>query len=134
MLHSAMPQPESPASVLLRVAEYLSRPPHFLAVAEARATFRRTLELVHQASVVLTTNGEPAAALVPFATLEAMRGALLHLLVREMEASFAQMQSQIACESQHAAPPGDEELDSLLAEALRRARVESTRHPESTQA
>ena len=61
MLHSALSQSESPADALLRVAEYLRRPPHFLAVAEARAAFRHTLELVHQASVVLTTNGEPAA-------------------------------------------------------------------------
>jgi PHD/YefM family antitoxin component YafN of YafNO toxin-antitoxin module len=134
MLHSAMSQSESPASALLRVAEYLSRPPHFLAVAEARAAFRHTLELVHQASVVLTTNGEPAAALVPFATLEAMRGALLHLLVREMEASFAQMQAQIARESQDTALTSDEDFDALVGEVLRRARGEPVVRPDSTQA
>ena len=134
MLHSAMSQSESPASALLHVAEYLSRPPHFLAVAEARAAFRHTLELVHQASVVLTTNGEPAAALVPFATLEAMRGALLHLLVREMEASFTQMQAQMPRASQDMAPTSDEELEALVGEALRRARSEPVVRPESAQA
>jgi PHD/YefM family antitoxin component YafN of YafNO toxin-antitoxin module len=134
MLHSGMSQSESPADALLRVAEYLRRPPHFLAVAEARAAFRHTLELVHQASVVLTTNGEPAAALVPFATLEAMRGALLHLLVREMEASFAQMQAQMARASQDTAPTSDEELEAFVGEALRRARGEPVGRPESAQA
>lgn len=78
--------------------------------------------MAHQASVVLTTNGEPpAAALVAFATLEAMRGALLHLLLRALEVSFAQMQAQVASEP-HAAPTSDPELDALVGEAVRRVR------------
>jgi prevent-host-death family protein len=63
-------------TTLLRVAEYLSHPQQFVAVAEAHAAFGHILDMAHQASVVLTTNGEPAGALVSVATLEAMRGAL----------------------------------------------------------
>src|SRR5947209_8994754 len=77
------------AAALLRVAAYLSRPQKFMAVGEARAEMRRTLEMAEEGSVVLTTHGEPEAALVPFATLEDMRRALMQLLVSEMEASFA---------------------------------------------
>ena len=43
---------------------------------DARAEMRRTLELAAKGSVVLTTHGQPAAAVVPFATLEDMRRAL----------------------------------------------------------
>src|SRR5215210_6323366 len=86
------------AAALLRVAAYLSRPQKFMAVGEARAELRRTLELAEEGSVVLTTHGEPEAAVVPFATLEDMRRALMHLLVSEMEASFARAQEEGARE------------------------------------
>jgi hypothetical protein len=106
---------------LLRVAEYLSRPQQFVAVAEAQAAFRHTLDMAYQASVVLTTNGEPAGALVSFATLEAMRGALQHLLVEAMETSFAQVQAQVAS-APHAEPTTEAELEALVDDVVRRAR------------
>jgi prevent-host-death family protein len=121
MSHSVTSPTEPQAHALLRVAEYLSRPQQFVAVAEARAAFRHTLERVDQASVVLTSNGEPAVALVPFATLEAMRSALLHLLVGEMEASFAQRQAQVAREP-GTEPTSEAELEALVANVVRRAR------------
>ena len=109
------------AQALLRVAAYLSRPQRFMAVAEARSEMRRTLEMAEQGSVVLTTHGEPEAAVVPFATLEDMRRALLHLLVAEMEQSFTHLQS--ATRRDEAAPEtSEEELESLVGEALREAR------------
>src|SRR5919205_3471549 len=77
------------AAALLRVAAYLSRPQKFMAVGEARAEMRRTLELAEEGSVVLTTHGEPEAAVVPFTTLEDMRRALMQLLVSEVEGGFA---------------------------------------------
>src|SRR5919112_3205618 len=82
------------SAALLRVAAYLSRPQKFMAVGEARAEMRRALELAEEGSVVLTTHGEPEAAVVPFATLEDMRRALMQLLVSEMEASFARAQGK----------------------------------------
>lgn len=78
------------AAALLRVASYLGRPQQFM--AHARAEMRRTLELAAKGSVVLTTHGEPAAAVVPFTTLEDMRRALLHLLVAEIETTFTHSQ------------------------------------------
>jgi hypothetical protein len=48
---------------------------------------------------VLTNNGEPQAAIVPFETLEAMHGALLQLLVSEIQGSFGRLQHQIGAES-----------------------------------
>ncbi len=124
---SQLPPEQTPhhASALLRVADYLSRPQQFIAVADARAAFRRTLEMVRQASVVLTTNGEPAAALVPFATLEAMRGALLHLLVEEMDTSFTRLQAQVTSEPR-ADTTSDEELDALVDAAVQRGRRQSS--------
>ena len=119
-------QPTDPhTTALLRVAEYLSRPQQFVAAAEAQAAFRHTLEMAHQASVVLTTNGEPAAALVSFATLEAMRGALRHLLVEAMETSFAQVQAQVVSAPQ-AEPTSEAELEALVDDVVRRARRQSS--------
>jgi hypothetical protein len=92
-----------------------------VAIAEAHAAFRHTLDMAHQASVVLTTNGEPAVALVPFATLEAIRGVLRHLLVETMEASFAQVKAQVAS-TPHAEPTSEAELEALVDEVVRRTR------------
>src|SRR5436190_13476004 len=80
------------AATLLRVASYLGRPQTFMPIGDARAEMRRTLELAAKASVVLTTHGQPAAAVVPFTTLEDMRRALLHLLVEEMDATLKRSQ------------------------------------------
>jgi hypothetical protein len=114
-------QPMEPyTTTLFRVAEYLSRPQQFVAVAEAHAAFGHTLDMAHQASVVLTTNGEPAGVLVSFATLKAMRAALQHLLVEAMETSFAQVQAQVAS-APHAEPTSEAELETLVDEAVRHA-------------
>ena len=71
--------------------------------------------------MVLTTNGEPAAALVSFATLEAMRGALQHLLVEAIEASFAQVQVQVVS-APHVEPTNESELEALVDDVVRRER------------
>jgi len=110
------------AAALLRVAAYLSRPQKFMAVGEARAEMRRTLEMAEEGSVVLTTHGEPEAALVPFATLEDMRRALMQLLVSEMEASFARARERVREEGVDAEATDEEELGSLVGEAVRTAR------------
>ena len=110
------------AAALLRVAAYLSRPQKFMAVGEARAEMRRTLEMAEEGSVVLTTHGEPEAALVPFATLEDMRRALMQLLVSEMEASFARAQERVREDGEDAEATDEEELGSLVGEAVRAAR------------
>jgi antitoxin (DNA-binding transcriptional repressor) of toxin-antitoxin stability system len=109
------------AAALVRVASYLSRPQKFMAVADARAEMRRTLELAAKGSVVLTTHGEPEAAVVPFTTLEDMRRALLHLLVEEMGSSFAR--SKERARSQGDVPASsEEELEALVGEAVKKAR------------
>ena len=110
------------AAALLRVAAYLSQPQKFMAVGEARAELRRTLELAEEGSVVLTTHGEPEAALVPFATLEDMRRALMQLLVSEMEASFARTQERVREDGEDAEATDEAELGSLVGEAVRTAR------------
>lgn len=110
------------ASALLRIAAYLSQPQQFMAVADARAEMRRTLEMATKGSVVLTTHGEPEAAVVPFTTLEDMRRALMQLLVSEMEASFARTQEQAGVNAEDAVATSDEELESLIGETLRAAR------------
>jgi antitoxin (DNA-binding transcriptional repressor) of toxin-antitoxin stability system len=117
------------AAALLRVAAYLSRPQKFMAVGEARAEMRRTLELAEEGSVVLTTHGEPEAAVVPFATLEDMRRALMQLLVSEMEASFARAQERVREEGGDAEATDEEELGSLVGEAVRRARRDAKTPP-----
>jgi hypothetical protein len=76
--------------------------------------------------VVLTTHGEPEAALVPFATLEDMRRALMQLLVSEMEASFARAQERVR-EDAEATDEG--ELGSLVGEAVRTARRKARTPP-----
>jgi antitoxin (DNA-binding transcriptional repressor) of toxin-antitoxin stability system len=116
------------AAALLRVASYLSQPQQFMAVGDARAELRRTLEMAEKGSVVLTTHGEPEAAVVPFATLEDMRRALMQLLVSEMEASFARTQDRARADGEDAPETSEEELESLVGEAVRRAR-RKTRTP-----
>lgn len=117
------------AAALLRVASYLSRPQQFMAVADARAEMRRTLEMAQKGSVVLTTHGEPEAAVVPFATLEDMRRALMQLLVSEMEASFSRTQERASAGREDAPATSDEELKSLVGEAIRAARRKARTSP-----
>lgn len=113
--------PEPYTSMLARVAEYLSRPQQFVAVAEARAAWRHTLDRAQEASVVLTTNGEPAAAIVPFATLEAIRGALLQLLAQEMETSFGRLQAQVSSEPRGEST-SETELEALVSDVVQHSR------------
>ncbi|MBA3572509.1 MAG: hypothetical protein H0W34_11165 [Pyrinomonadaceae bacterium] len=110
------------AAALLRVASYLGRPQKFMAVADARAEMRRTLELAAKGSVVLTTHGEPEAAVVPFTTLEDMRRALLHLLVEEMGSSFARSQKRARSQRADVPASSEEELEALVGEAVKKAR------------
>src|SRR5882672_11333549 len=109
------------AAALLRVASYLGRPQKFMAVADARAEMRRTLEMVAKGSVVLTTHGEPEAAVVAFTTLEDMRRALLHLLVDEMGSSFARSQKSVRSQRKHVptSASNEEGTEKLVGEVLR---------------
>src|SRR2546421_9751610 len=110
------------AATLLRVAAYLGRPQNFISVADARAEMRRTLELAAKGSVVLTTHGEPEAAVVPFTTLEDMRRALLHLLVEEMGSSFALSRKRLRSQRKEAPESSEEKLETLVGEAVKKAR------------
>lgn len=118
------------AATLLRIAAYLSQPQQFMAVADARAEMRRTLEMTAKGSVVLTTHGEPEAAVVPFATLEDMRSALMQLLVSEIEGSFTRTQEQARLDADTAPATSDEEFESLVGEAIRTARRRGKNSPE----
>ena len=109
-------------AALLRVASYLGRPQKFMAVADARAEMRRTLELVTKGSVVLTTHGEPEAAVVPFTTLEDMRQALLHLLVEEMGSSFERSKKRARSQRGDVPATSEEELEALVGDAVKKAR------------
>src|SRR5260370_33354971 len=111
------------ASALLRVASYLGRPQKFMAVGDARAELRRTLELAAKGSVVLTTHGEPEAAVIPFTTLGDMRRALLHLLVEEMGSSFAGSKERPRCRRGSFQASSEEELEALVGVAVEKARA-----------
>src|SRR5438270_13881575 len=104
------------AAALMRVASYLGRPQKFMPVGDARAEMRRTLEMVAKGSVVLTTHGEPEAAVVPFTTLEDMRRALLHLLVEEMGSSLAHSQKRVQSQRGDVKATSEEELEALAGE------------------
>lgn len=114
----------SSAAHLLQVADYLSRPQQFLAVAEARSGLRQAMDDASKQSVVLTNNGQPQAAIVPFQTLEAMRSALLQLLVGGMQVSFERLQQDVAAKpanGQHQQEATTEdELESLVRQARRK--------------
>lgn len=110
------------AAALMRVASYLGRPQKFMPVGDARAEMRRTLELAAKGSVVLTTHGEPAAAVVPFTTLEDMRRALLHLLVEEIGSGFERSQDRSRSQRGDVPATNEEELETLVGEAVKKAR------------
>src|SRR2546421_6074849 len=110
------------AATLLRVAAYLGRPQNFISVADARAEMRRTLGLAAQGSVVLTTHGEPAAAVVSFTTLEDMRRALLHVLVEEFGSRFERSEERARSQKPHVPASSEEELEALVGEAVKKAR------------
>ena len=123
MRNKAVSTTESSVASLVKVADYLSRPQQFLAIAEARAGFREALQEASKRSMILTNNGAPQAALVPFEILEAMRSALLQLLVGEMNKSFEGLQKRAIAESDaDAEPTSEEELESLVKEARRGAK------------
>lgn len=121
MKHDSTPSDEN-AAALLRVASYLGRPQKFMPVADARAEMRRTLELVSKGSVVLTTHGEPEAAVVPFATLEDMRRALLHLLIEQMGSSLARSKERVRSQRGDIVKSSEEELEALVGETVKKAR------------
>jgi len=114
------------AAALLRVASYLGRPQKFMPVADARAEMRRTLDLVSKGSVVLTTHGEPEAAVVPFTTLEDMRRALLHLLIEEMGSSLARSKERVRSQHGDVLMSSEEELEALVGEAVKKARSDKS--------
>jgi hypothetical protein len=97
------------AAALLRVASCLGRPQKFMPVG-MRAQKCGTLDLATQGSVVLTTHGEPEAAVVPFTTLEDMRRALLHLLVEEVGSSFERSQERALSQREDVPASSEEEL------------------------
>lgn len=115
------------ADKLLRVARYFRKPQRFVPIADARAELRQTLEAVSQGSVVITTHGEPQAAIVDFETFEAVRGAVMHLLLAETEASFNRTQEAARRQSEGAAQTSEDELEKLVGEAVRKARQEKRR-------
>jgi hypothetical protein len=110
------------AAALLRVASYLGRPQKFMPVGDGGAEMRRTLELAAKGSVVLTTYGEPAAAVVPFTTLEDSRRALLYLLVEEIGSSFERSHQRARSQRRDVPATSEQELEVLVAEAVKNAR------------
>jgi hypothetical protein len=117
------------AAALLQVAAYLGRPQKFMAVADACAEMRRTLEMAEKGSVMLTTHGEPEATVVSFATHEDMRRALIQLLVSEMEASFTCAQERARAGGKDAPETSEAELESLVGEVIRTARQRARNSP-----
>lgn len=116
------------ATALLRLASYLGRPQSFTKVTDARAEMRRTLELAAKGCVVLTTHGEPVAAVVPFTTLEDMRRALLHLLVEEMGASFERSQQCVRSQKRNVPATSEKDLEVLVDEAVKKARKRNDKY------
>ena len=115
------------ADKLLRVARYFRKPQRFIPVGDVRAEMRQTLEMVSQGSVVVTTHGEPQAAIVDFETFEAVRGAVLHLLLTEIEASFNRMQEAVRRQSERGVRTSEDELEKLVREVVHRAGKERSR-------
>lgn len=114
-------QAHTSTEALLQVADFLARPQRFVAVAEARAELRETLEQAQTGSIILTNNGVPSAAIVPFTTLEEMRQAVMRLLVDEMEQSFQRAQARVQG-LLVGSPTSEEELETLTSTAVRRSR------------
>ena len=121
MAKTIVTTPTNGAAALLHVADFLARPQRFLAVAEARAGLRETLEQAQTGSVILTNNGVPAAAILPFATLEEIRQAVMRLLVDEMASSLKRTQA-VAQALPSGEPTSEAELETLARTAVRRAR------------
>lgn len=107
---------------LLRVADYLSHAQQNVPVGEARAQMRQTLEMAGKGSVVLTTHGAPEAAIVSMETLNAMRSAVMGLLVAQMDASLARTQERARAEREEPLATDHDELEALVGDARRRAR------------
>jgi len=115
------------ADKLLRVAKYFCKPQRFIPVGDIRAEMRQTLEIVSQGSVVVTTHGEPQAAIVDFETFEVVRGAVTYLLLAEMEASFTRMQEAVRRQSERGVQTSEDELEKLVREVVHRAGKERSR-------
>jgi hypothetical protein len=113
---------EDQATILLRLASYLSRPQSFIEVADASSQIRHALLLAKKGSVIFTDSGEPKAVILSAITLEDMRIALKHLLVEEMGVSFALSRQSLRVRRKDASVSSEEELEKLVGEALKTAR------------
>lgn len=113
---------ENQATILLRLASYLSRRQKFIAVADASSQIRHTIKLAKKGSVILADRGEPKVAILSVIMLEDMRLALKHLLVEEMGVSFALSRQRLRVRRKDTSVSSEEELEKLVGEALKAAR------------
>ena len=76
---------------------------------------------------MVTTHGEPQAAIVDSETFEAVHGAVMHLLLAETEASFNRMQEAVRRQSERGVQTSEDELEKLVREVVHRAGKERSR-------
>ena len=108
---------------LLRLASYLGRLPKLMPVADARA------KMVAKGSPVLTAHGEPQAAIVSFTTLEEMRRALLHFLVKEIGSSFERSRWRVQMQGGDVIATSEKELRALVGEGVKKTRRRNSKSP-----
>ena len=115
------------SAALLRLASYLARPPKLMPVADERAEMQGALELVAKGSVVLTAHGEPQAAIMSFTTLEEMRRALLHFLVKEIGSSFERSRRRVQFQGGDVIATSEKELRALVGEVVKKTRLRNSK-------
>ncbi len=107
---------------LLELARYFATTQEFLSVKEARSHFRDTVDTVDVRSVVLTSRGEPQAALIPHKRFESVRQAVIGLLVDALDLSWEATQDRARKRTAEAMPTTEEDVEDLASDSIGRAR------------
>lgn len=107
---------------LLEVAKYFGNPQEFLSVGEARSHFRDAVDTAEERSVVLTSHGEPQAALISYHRFETVRQAVIGLLVDALDMSWEATRDRARKRTAEALPTTEEEVEDMVADSIGRAR------------
>lgn len=108
---------------LLEVAKYFGVPQEFLSVKEARSHFRDAVDAADERSVVLTSHGEPQAALISYQRYESMRQAVIGLLVDALDVSWEATRERARQRAAEAMPSTEDEIEEIVGKSIGQARA-----------
>lgn len=90
---------------------------------EARSHFRDAVDAADERSVVLTSHGEPQAALISYQRYESMRQAVIGLLVDALDVSWEATRERARQRAAEAMPSTEDEIEEIVGKSIGQARA-----------